>query len=111
MWRAAVRNRRWTVVLHVNPPPRPARSLGVLDVPVSISKSIALASCQSSILLSRMAGFEILWSRVPCMGRLVSGMLHLFGFLLDYDEHDFGTDLDSGEFAGELWRVVSLCDR
>jgi hypothetical protein len=38
---------------------------------------------------------------------LVSGMLHLFGFVLDYDEHDFGTDLDSGEYAGEVWRFVS----
>jgi hypothetical protein len=70
--------------------------------------SIVLIGCQSSILLARMAGFEIFWARVPCMGRLVSGMLHLFGFVLDYDEHDFGTNLDSGDFAGEVWRFVSL---
>jgi hypothetical protein len=95
------------MVLHVNPPPRPARSLGFLDTPVSMWNSIVLIGCQSSILLARMAGFEIFWARVPCMGRLVSGMLHLFGFVLDYDEHDFGTDLDSGEYAGEVWRFVS----
>jgi hypothetical protein len=58
-----------------------------------------------SIVLFRMAGFGIFWSRVPCLGE--AGMV--FGFDFDHDEDDFGVHLDFwGFFAGEVWRFVSL---